>query len=69
MLADEGQNLAELLEGPGRPLADWLSDMCARARHNGTEMLRLRHPDSRQGEMRDRYSSCRWRATRPRLAA
>ncbi|KIX18945.1 ATP-binding protein [Paracoccus sp. 228] len=55
MLADEGQNLAELLEGPGRPLADWLSDMCAGRATNGTEMLRLRHPDSRQGEMRDRY--------------
>ena len=52
---DAGQNLAELLEGPGRSLADWLADLCAGRATNGTEMLRLRHPDSRHGEMRDRH--------------
>lgn len=52
---ERSQNLAELLEGPGRPLAGWLADLAAGRGAKGTEMLRLRHPDSRQGEMRDRH--------------
>ncbi|MFN3279508.1 MAG: ATP-binding protein [Paracoccus hibiscisoli] len=52
---DTGQNLAELLEGPGRPLAAWLADLSAGRATNGTEMLRLRHRDSRHGDMRDRH--------------
>ncbi|MDN5568326.1 MAG: ATP-binding protein [Paracoccus sp. (in: a-proteobacteria)] len=56
MLTKEGvQNLAQLLDGPGRPLSDWLADMCAGRAVNRTEMLRLRHPDSRGGDMRDRH--------------
>lgn len=55
MLSSEDQNLAELLEGPGRPLADWLSDLSDGRATNRTEMLRLRHPDSRAGDMRDRH--------------
>lgn len=53
--ADMGQNLAELLDGPGRPLADWLADLCAGRAVNRSEMLRLRHPDSRANAMRDRH--------------
>lgn len=49
------QNIAELLEGPGRPMADWLADLQAGRIPPRPEMLRLRHPDSRQGEMRDRH--------------
>ncbi|MEO1908989.1 MAG: ATP-binding protein [Paracoccus sp. (in: a-proteobacteria)] len=49
------QNITQLLDGPGRPLTDWLSDMCAGRAVNRTEMLRLRHPDSRNGDMRDRH--------------
>jgi len=52
---DSGQNLAELLEGPGRAMGDWLADMCAGRAVNRTEMLRLRHPDSRNGDLRDRH--------------
>lgn len=57
LLAEDGQdqNIAELLEGPGRPMADWLADLQAGRIPPRPEMLRLRHPDSRQGEMRDRH--------------
>ncbi|MGR3199312.1 MAG: ATP-binding protein [Paracoccus sp. (in: a-proteobacteria)] len=57
LLADDDadQNLAELLDGPGRPLADWLADLCAGRAVNRTEMLRLRHPDSRANAMKDRH--------------
>ncbi|WP_410217368.1 ATP-binding protein [Paracoccus sp. (in: a-proteobacteria)] len=52
---NSGQNLAQLLEGPGRPLADWLADLLAGRTINRSEMLRLRHPDSRGNDMRDRH--------------
>ncbi|WP_265499698.1 ATP-binding protein [Paracoccus beibuensis] len=57
LLAEDGtsQNLAELLDGPGRPLADWLADLCAGRAVNRSEMLRLRHPDSRANAMKDRH--------------
>jgi len=55
LAASHGQNIAQLLDGPGRPLSDWLSDMRSGRAVNQTEMLRLRHPDSRVGEMRDRH--------------
>ncbi|CAM3083460.1 ATP-binding protein [Paracoccus nototheniae] len=51
----DSRNLAELLEGPGRPMVDWLADLCAGRATNGTEMLRLRHPEGRQGDQRDRH--------------
>jgi two-component system cell cycle sensor histidine kinase/response regulator CckA len=55
LTGDCDQNIAELLDGPGRPLLDWLADMCAGRAVNQSEMLRLRHRDSRTGDMRDRH--------------
>nr|WP_318272650.1 ATP-binding protein [Paracoccus saliphilus] len=52
---DTGQSLSTLLEGPGRSLANWLADVAAGRAQNQTEVLRLRHPDSRVGDLRDRH--------------
>ncbi|MCF3974013.1 ATP-binding protein [Paracoccus salsus] len=35
-------HLGSLLEGPGRPLGDWIADVCARRSDGRGEMLRLR---------------------------
>ncbi|QBX36069.1 response regulator [Paracoccus liaowanqingii] len=56
LLPEEGvQNLAELLEGPGRPLSDWLADLCAGRATNGSQMLRLRHAEARPLDMKDHH--------------
>jgi two-component system cell cycle sensor histidine kinase/response regulator CckA len=55
LTGERDQNIAELLDGPGRPLSDWLADTYAGRVINQTEMLRLRHPDSRNCDMRDRH--------------
>ncbi|WP_246054791.1 hybrid sensor histidine kinase/response regulator [Paracoccus gahaiensis] len=52
---EDRQNLSELLEGPGRPLSDWLADLCAGRATNGTQMLRLRHAETRPADMRDHH--------------
>ncbi|MGZ3216322.1 ATP-binding protein [Paracoccus sp. T5] len=52
---DSGQTLSSLLEGPGRSLTNWLSDIAAGRALNQTEVLRLRHPDSRVSDLRDRH--------------
>ncbi|AGT09607.1 hybrid sensor histidine kinase/response regulator [Paracoccus aminophilus] len=38
----QGRPLAMLLEGPGRPLADWVGDACAGRMQVGAEVLRAR---------------------------
>lgn len=52
---DGGITLSRLFEGPGRPLTDWLSDVCAGRLDNRTEILRLRHPAVPDSEARDRH--------------
>ncbi|MDP5307740.1 hybrid sensor histidine kinase/response regulator [Paracoccus spongiarum] len=43
--ADDAQvQLGSLLEGPGRPLGDWIADACAGRTDGRAEMLRLRQP-------------------------
>lgn len=50
-----GRNLATLLDGPGRPLGDWLADARAGRLQSSTEILRMRLPGARSGELRDRH--------------
>ncbi|MDO6668764.1 ATP-binding protein [Paracoccus sp. 1_MG-2023] len=51
----EGQNLAAILDGPGRPLVDWIADAADGRAVNTTEMLRLRHPEGRGADLRERH--------------
>jgi two-component system, cell cycle sensor histidine kinase and response regulator CckA len=43
--ADAGPNLADLLDGPGRPMLDWLADAMAGLAENRPETVRARRRD------------------------
>lgn len=48
-------HIGSLLDGPGRPIGDWLGEISAGRGEKRTEMLRLRCPDGRGAEGQDRY--------------
>lgn len=48
-------HLGALLEGPGRPVGDWVADIFAGRADNRAEMLRLRAAEGRGVDARDSY--------------
>ncbi|MDM7459046.1 MAG: ATP-binding protein [Paracoccus sp. (in: a-proteobacteria)] len=50
-----GFSMAELFDGPGRPILDWLADARAGRLDRASEILRLRHPEGRNAGPRDRH--------------
>lgn len=52
---DTPVHLGSLLEGPGRPVGEWISDIFAGRADRKAEMLRLRAAEVRAGDGRDRY--------------
>lgn len=48
-------HIGSLLDGPGRPIGDWLDEVSVGRGEKRTEMLRLRCPDGRGAEGQDRY--------------
>ncbi|WP_022706747.1 hybrid sensor histidine kinase/response regulator [Paracoccus zeaxanthinifaciens] len=49
------RSIATILDGPGRPVTEWIADVAAGRVVNTTEMLRLRHPEGRGPELRERH--------------